>query len=58
MICGEGEGGGVCWIKRKGGWEVWIEGKFKMVCECVSFVLIFLMEIILFVGLKILDEIK
>lgn len=58
MICGEGEGGGVCWTKRNGGWEAWIEGKSKMARERASSALTPLTETTLFVGPKIPDEIK
>lgn len=35
-----------------------IREKWKMVCECVSLGIIFWMENILFVGLRILDDIR
>ena len=58
MICGEGEGGGVCWTKTKGGWEAWIKRKSKMARERASSALTPLTETTLFVGPKIPDEIK
>lgn len=58
MICGEGEGGGVYWIKRKGGLEAWVEEKSKMARERASSALTPLTETTLFVGPKIPDEIK